>query len=117
MKHLKSILIIALCLFLGNILSSVIDFPVPESVYGMIILFIGLLTKVVKPEDVDVVTAVLLGGLAMFFAPGGVGLMVKFDAIKDIVVPFVAILVITTFITMVVTIKTVQILRKIGGKK
>ncbi len=116
MKYLKGFGIIFFCLFLGNISTKLISFPIPESVYGMIFLFVGLLTKIVKVQDVEDAGTLLLGGLALFFAPSGVGLMTKYFSIKEDVFALVFIVVFTTFLTMVVTIKTVEMIHKWGGK-
>ncbi len=116
MKCLKAIAIISFCLLVGHVANSVIDFPAPESVYGMFCLFFLLLTKVVKVDDVECVATLLLSGLAMFFAPSGVGLMEKYVVIQEIVFPLIFVLILTTIVTMAVTMKTVQLARKVGKK-
>ena len=44
MKLLKQFLIILAISFVGEILKYLLPLPVPASIYGMVILFIGLLT-------------------------------------------------------------------------
>ncbi len=117
MNYLKGFGIISICMFLGHICNYLISFPVPESVYGMVFLFIALILKIVKVEDVEPVGVLLLSGLALFFAPSGIALMTKFDSVKNIILPFVFILIITTFITMIVTAKTIDLVQKIRRKK
>ncbi len=117
MKCLKGIAIISFCLLVGQVANSIIDFPAPTSVYGMFCLFFLLLTKLVKVDDVECVGIFLLSGLAMFFAPSGVGLMEKYSVIQDVVLPLVLVLILTTIVTMVVTMKTVQLARKVGKKR
>ena len=48
MKYLKQFLIILLFSFIGEGLNYIIPLPVPASIYGLILLFIALMTGVVK---------------------------------------------------------------------
>ena len=52
MKYVKQFLIILLISFIGEGLNYLIPAPVPASIYGMVILFVCLCTKVVKLDDV-----------------------------------------------------------------
>ena len=51
MKYINQFLIILLISFLGEILKCLLPLPIPASIYGMIILFLGLMTKVIKPAN------------------------------------------------------------------
>lgn len=44
MKYLKQFLIILLISFAGELLKYVLPLPIPASIYGMVILLVGLLT-------------------------------------------------------------------------
>ena len=48
MKYLRQFLLILLISFIGELLHEVLPLPVPASVYGFAILFIGLLSGVIK---------------------------------------------------------------------
>ena len=52
MKLLKQFLIILAISFLGEILKYLLPLPVPASIYGMVILFIGLLTGLIPLNSV-----------------------------------------------------------------
>ena len=48
MKYLKQFLIILVISLIGELLNKLLPLPVPASIYGMVILFIGLLSGVIK---------------------------------------------------------------------
>ena len=52
MKILKQFLIILAISFVGEILKYILPLPVPASIYGMVILFIGLLTGLIPLDSV-----------------------------------------------------------------
>ena len=54
MKLLKQFLIILAISFVGEILKYLLPLPVPASIYGMVILFIGLLTGLIPLNSVTV---------------------------------------------------------------
>ena len=45
MKYLRQFMIILLFSFLGELLKYVLPFPVPASIYGLVLLFIALETR------------------------------------------------------------------------
>lgn len=52
MKFLRQFIIILVISFIGELLKYILPLPVPASIYGMVILFVGLLTGVIKLENV-----------------------------------------------------------------
>ncbi|WP_147535200.1 CidA/LrgA family protein [Bacillus marasmi] len=77
----KTIIVVTQLLFLwllnelGYFLVSSFDLPIPGSVIGMIILFLLLITGVVKLTWIDDASSLLIKHLAFFFIPIAVGLM------------------------------------------
>lgn len=65
----KGASIIMLFYFLGEFLSFLINGIVPGSVCGMVLLFLSLLLKFVKPRDVRSVSNALTQNMALFFVP------------------------------------------------
>lgn len=61
--------------FAGEFISSFIDGFIPGSVIGMILLFLALAFKWVKPAKVKRLSTVLTQNMGLFFIPAGVGLM------------------------------------------
>ena len=53
MKYLKQLTIIILISFVSEIMGYCIPLPVPASVYGLVLMFILLCTKIIKLSDVE----------------------------------------------------------------
>lgn len=80
----KGASIIMLFYFLGECLSFLINGIVPGSVCGMVLLFLSLLLKFVKPRDVRSVSNALTQNMALFFVPAGVGLRASFVSSRSL---------------------------------
>ena len=52
MKYLKQFLVILVIAFAGEVLKYIIPLTIPASIYGLIILFVGLLTGLIRLEQV-----------------------------------------------------------------
>lgn len=52
MKYFKQFCMILLVSFAGEVLKLALPFPVPGSIYGMLLLFIALCTGVIRLEHV-----------------------------------------------------------------
>ena len=75
MKLLMQFLIILAISFLGEILKYLLPLPVPASIYGMVILFIGLLTGLIPLNSVRSAGKFMIEIMPVMFIPAGVGLM------------------------------------------
>jgi holin-like protein len=103
MKYLKQLMIILVISFVGEILKAVLPFPVPASIYGMVILFVCLLTGVIKPEWVRETGKFLIEIMPAMFIPAGVGLMVSWGVLKPMLLPVSAVTVIALITVFAVT--------------
>lgn len=107
MKIIMQIAIVfAICL-LGQAVVSVLPFPFPASVMGMIILFLLLLFKILKMEHIKEKTNFLLQNMAFFFIPSGVAIIENYDLLKGSVLKIIAICIITLVLTFAATAYTV----------
>ena len=52
MKYLKQFLLILCITFVGELVKYVLPLPIPASIYGMVILFVGLMTGHIKLSSV-----------------------------------------------------------------
>lgn len=116
MKILTQIGIVLGICFLGEMIASALPFSFPSSVISMIILFILLITKVIKTEHIKEKSDFLLKNMAFFFIPAGVGIMSNFEFIKSSIVQILIICLITTILTFVATSFTVQAVLKLQRK-
>lgn len=112
MKILRQFGIILLFLLLGEAIRIGTGISIPSTVIGMILLFIALLTKLIKVEQIDMITKFLLDHLAFLFVPAGVGLISSLDIIGKAWLPILAIVLISTILVIGITGWTVQLLKR-----
>lgn len=117
MKYINQFLIILLISFLGEILKCLLPLPIPASIYGMIILFLGLMTKVIKLESVKETGKFLIEIMPIMFIPAGVGLMTTRGGLQPILLPVSIITAVTIITVMVATGWVSQIIIRKAGKK
>ena len=60
MKYIKQLSIILLISFLGELIHYLLPLPIPASIYGLILLFVALLTGIVPLSAVLVSYAVMI---------------------------------------------------------
>ena len=82
MKYLRQFLLILLISFIGELLHEVLPLPVPASVYGFAILFIGLLSGVIKLAHVKDTGKLLIEIMPVMFIPDGVGLLASWPQLS-----------------------------------
>ncbi len=119
-KVLKSAFIILVMLAIGTGISLLINGFIPGSVIGMILMFLSLVTGVVKPDDVRPVAEFLTKNMAILFVPSAIGIMDQWALIKVNFVAWILIIVISTILVMVSTGWTQDLLGKLfkkGAKK
>ena len=80
---MTGIFAILACWCAGNLLSMLIGGYVSGNIIGMVLLYAALHFRIVKAADVAPTAKFLLGTMALFFVPFGVGLMVSYRAIAD----------------------------------
>lgn len=103
---------ILLCWLLGNGISDLTGHYVSGNIVGMILLFCALRTHLIKAETVRPAARFLLGSMALFFVPYGVGLMVSYRTILDNLWAIVVSGVASTVVVLVVTGRIFQSLNR-----
>ena len=118
MKYFTSVLLLILSIsFAGEVLKYFLPFPIPASIYGMVILFIGLLTGRIRLEAVKETGKFLIEIMPVMFIPAGVGLMASWGTLKPVLVPVSIITVAVLVIVMAVTGRISQrLIRRERGK-
>lgn len=117
MKYVKQFLIILVISLLGELLRFLLPLPVPASIYGMVLLFAGLMTGVVKLSSVKETGTFLIEIMPVMFIPAGVGLMTSWGKVQELLLPISVITVLTIVTVMVATGWVSQIIiRRSKGK-
>ncbi|MDY6328228.1 MAG: CidA/LrgA family protein [Lachnospiraceae bacterium] len=117
MKYLRQFLVILAISFIGEILKYFLPLPIPASIYGMMILFIGLLTGIIPLEAVKDVGKFLIEIMPVMFIPAGVGLMSSWVNLKPVLLPVSIITVVSIVTVMIATGRTSQWIIRRGKKK
>jgi len=117
MKHLGQIAIIAGVSLVGELLSFLIPLPVPGSIYGLLLMLLLLVTKLIKLRQVKTVANWLISLMPVMFVGPTVGLMTSYESYKSFLIPVIVICIVTTIITMAVTGVSAQLLMFKHNKK
>ena len=116
MKYLRQLLIILIFSFIGEVLHSLIPIQVPASIYGLVLLFIALLTGIIQLPQVKEAAKYLIEIMPLMFIPAGVGLITSWEQLQSFMVPLLVITVVSTFVVMIVTGKVTDFLISRIGK-
>lgn len=104
--------ILLICLVIGNIIKSFIDFPIPGTVIGMGILFLALVLGIVKVPQVDETSSVLIESLGFLVCPASVGIINVLGDIKGDMINILIVITVSTIITFIVSAKTVDFFQR-----
>ena len=109
---MKGLLCILLCWLVGNALSAAIDGYISGNIIGMLLMFAALQLKLFKEEVVRPAAKFLLGSMALYFVPFGVGIMVSYGEIANNALAIGVALIVST-IAVIATVGAVfQLLNK-----
>lgn len=103
MKYIKEICIILGVCLIAEVMEYLIPLPVAASIYGLLLMLLALITKVIKLKDVENVSDFLTGNMAILFIPATVGIMASVEEIKKMLIPLCVISVVSTLLVMSVT--------------
>lgn len=108
MKYIKQLAIIIMVCFAGELVRFIVPLPVPGSIWGLVLMFVLLVTGVIKLEKVETVADFLVDCMPIMFVPGGVGLMRSWSTLKSMLPAAVCSIVLVTPFVMAVTGKVTQ---------
>ena len=117
MKYLKQFCIIIAISFVGEILNKIVPLPIPASIYGIVILFTLLCTKVIKVSDVKDVSKFLIEIMPIMFVPPAAGLLETWGIVQTGLWQYLLLTVVSTVVVMVVSGLVTQLVIKSGRKR
>ena len=116
MKFMRQLAIIMSISFIAEVMEYLIPLPVAASIYGLILMLIGLITKIIPLHKVEGAADFLVEIMPILFVPPTVGIMASVEALKQMLVPLCVISVVSTVLVMVVTGRVSQrMIRKGNG--
>ena len=117
MKYLKQFLIIILVSCIGELLYYLLPLPIPATIYGLVIMLMLLVFKIVPLNAVKETAEFLIEIMPVMFIPAAVGLIVYWPQLKNIIIPVCVIMVISSILVMLVTGKVSDLLIRLSNKK
>lgn len=118
MKFIKQLAIILSISFIAELMEYLIPIPVAASIYGLVLMLIGLITKIIPLEKVEGAADFLVEIMPILFIPPTVGIMTSVEALQQMLVPLCVISVVSTILIMVVTGRVSQsVIRRSNAKK
>ena len=119
MRYVIQLFIIICFSFLGEILHEVLPFPIPASIYGIVLLFLALELKILKVAQIREVSTTLIISMPVMFVPPAVGLISSWENIKDNWAEYLLITFASTSVVMAIAGWTTQwiILRRRNKRK
>ncbi len=108
LKLFKQFTIIIALSFIGEVLHVLIPFPIPASIYGILLLFLLLEQKTLQVDDVKEVADFLIFIMPLLFIPAAVGLIDAWNELRSSLTAYVTIIIAVTLIVMVATGRITQ---------
>lgn len=115
MKFIKQLSIIMSISIVAELLEYLIPLPIAASIYGLLLMLIGLMTKWIPLEKVEGAADFLIEIMPILFVPATVSIIANVDALKQMLVPLLVICIVTTIVIFAVTGRVTQSIMK-GAK-
>ena len=108
MKFVKQLLIILSISFIAEVMEYFIPLPVAASIYGLVLMLIGLVTGLIPLKEVEDAADFLVEIMPIMFIPATVGIMTSIEALKQMLVPLCVISIVSTVLVFGVTGRVTQ---------
>lgn len=108
MKYIKQIGIILFISFIGEILHFCIPFPIPASIYGIVLMFFCLFFRIVPLDNVRETGYFLVEIMPIMFIPAAVGLLDAWQIIRPSYVQYIIITAVSTIVVMAISGRITQ---------
>ena len=114
---LREFMLIFTINYVGILLSKILHLPLPGTIVSLLLLFLMLQFKVLKLEKIENAANFLLLNMTLFFMPPTVKIIDSYDLLEKDLVKIIIIIVVSTFLTMGITGKVVQMMIDYREKK
>ena len=117
MAYLFQFCVILIVCFIGEIFHALVPLPIPASIYGLVIMFMLLSFKIIKLEKIEKTADFLLQIMPIMFVPPAVGIITVWADLKNILIPFIIIVTLSTILVMAFTGKATELVIKRDRRK
>lgn len=109
--------VVLACQLIGEIFAYLTHLPIPAPVFGLLLLFVFFLMRdrwewlpfSLRSEEIDTTCERLVQQMALLFVPAGVGIVQRLGILEANVLGVIAIIVVTTAVSIVVTALTFRL--------
>lgn len=102
-KYIKQICIILTICLIAELMEYLIPLPIAASIYGLVLMLLALITKIIPLKEVEGVADFLTENMAIMFIPPTVGIMASVEEVKKMLIPLFVISIVSTLLIMAVT--------------
>ena len=117
MKYIKQFAIIITVSFAGEVLRALLPLPVPASIYGLVLMLLGLMLHIIPLDSVKDTAKFLVEVMPLMFIPAGVGLMESWGDLNSMLVEVIVITIVSTVLVMGVSGKVTELVLKRSARK
>lgn len=117
MKYVRQFLLILAVTFLGEIIKVIVPLPIPAGIYGLVLLFLALMSGTVKLSQVKETADFLIEIMPIMFIPAAVGLLESWNVLEPVWAKILVITIISTVLVMGISGLVTQMMMHRGGKK
>ena len=119
MKYIKQFAIIITFSFAGEVLRALLPLPVPASIYGLVLMLLGLVLHIIPLDLVKDTAKFLVEVMPLMFIPTAVGLTESWDKISPIFWKLIIVTAVSTVLVMAISGRVTQfvIRHEKGGDK
>ena len=79
----RSLVILYIMLYLGNLIAHYVPVGVPGSIWGLLLLFLGLTTRLIHLDWIYLGASFLIRFMAVLFVPVSVGIIKYSDLLRE----------------------------------
>ncbi|WP_071396217.1 CidA/LrgA family protein [Bacillus tuaregi] len=112
MKFILQLFLIWFIYIASDFIVTLLGWPIPASVFGMVLLFVLLVSGIVKVQYIDKATTLLNKHLAFFFIPFAVGLMNYGGLVKTSGIQLLIMIIVSSAFGLLVTSGLTQYLAR-----
>lgn len=110
MKYLSQCAVIFGFTLAGETLHRLLPLPIPAAIYGLVLLFLALCLKIVKPEQVSESGKFFIAIMGILFVAPGVNLMDSWPLLRENLLGIAVTVLLSTVVVFAVTGLLVQLL-------
>ena len=114
---LREFMLIFTINYVGMLLSKILHLPLPGTILSLLLLFFMLQFKILKLEKIENAGNFLLLNMTIFFMPPTVKIIDSYELLEKDLFKIIVIIIVSTFLTMGITGKVVQLMIDLKERK